>query len=588
MVKIINPMQGENPLAAVLSGLGQQMFGDRSGGMLKAEQLYAAQRENMEKDLLAQEYLKYGTPEFDPRRVAARSGLAGDTDYANRQLYLAGNIDGAESQAATNAGVGAGGAYSSTYGGFAKTLAEAARANNMQSADNRYDVDQRVAEDARQFNMTPEPVMLNGTPSFVPRSGIFGDGSPAIPPQPIMSLTEAQGGAFNRNPPAPGSLSEAVAIGTAPTQSQAQADILLSMDNAGALTDVQRRVAAGAQPNPGQIQAQIFQDNQGNLAGMDPITQRFLGVAPPAPPAAPNVRDYIKDGRTYNVTNESFAQGVDVQGNPVPPGGNFVTSNVQDTAENFQLTNSNLTAAQRAVSGGEAFNYIADKLRVIAAADPTAFGLLGSLQQLSYSAMTFLDNVGELAGGRNFEEGVQATASRIMDNPDLDPSLKEHLLGQFNPNVPKLQSLAGMLSYVGGEQIANQSGRDLATADVVKIESILGNPTGMTATAADFLVRLNEAQEFVKFRVAQNLGLLQSGVGGPPAAPGATQPSITPPAGNPFTPEIFTPQAPTPAQPQTGQPIEVINPAGQRETLRESRPGVWQRLRPDGAWEPVR
>jgi len=249
MVKLINAFKGTDPTANVLAEMGKRMFGDQLTPAIKREQFRKLDRENTELELLGGEYQDYGTPQYDPRRVAARATLSGDTDYANRERFLAANT-GQDMDVVSRAFSGAGGAWSGTPIAHAQELAEKGRQadagyaeqrrnNDIQSsdrrydtivgsADNRYGVDQRVGEDARQFgvssaetfrnnnltsvdrrygvdqgvgqqryefNFEPKPVLgADGAPTFVAQGQMVGSGV-----QPILSNTERQGTLAGQN-----------------------------------------------------------------------------------------------------------------------------------------------------------------------------------------------------------------------------------------------------------------------------------------------------------------------------------------------------------------------------------------------------
>jgi hypothetical protein len=546
MVKIINPMQGSDPLAQVLSNLGQQMWGDRSGGMLKAEQLYALQMENREKEALAQEYLQYGTPEFDPRRIAARAGLAGDTDYANRHLYLAGNIDGAESQAATNAGVGAGGAYSSTYGGFAKTLAEAARANDMASVDRRRGDDLTVAENARQFNMTPEPVMLGGpggTPGFVPRSGIFGGTGPAIPPQPILSNTQNQARVYNLDPPPTDSLAAAAYAGAAPSMDQMRA-AQLEQQYPG-LTPLQQRTAVGAQPSKDDVMAEQLLSL---LPAMPQENQyQILGANLPNPPAAPSTWNYrAPDGTPFTTNDQMAARGLALDCRPLPPGGMRVGAEM--TGDPSTWTNAVKTDLQSDDLAYRKWNALTN-MALPLTDDPTLFGMGGLLRSRAQDLIQGFGGVPVI--GQEFA----ALLTDTTGNPLGEEAARALIPEFYDPRLSEVEALWGLLIYQGAAVLTGQQGRSVSDADVQNMRRILGDPRSFFASNQSMKAKLQIAMNVVNAYSGITKDAL--GQGGAPGAPAATPPT---PAAPPAQP-AGTPIAPNPMAAQPPAPVRITGDA---------------------------
>lgn len=183
MVKLINAFRGTDPTASALAEMGKRMFGDQLTPAIKREQLRALQRQNTETELLGRETAAFNTPDYDPRRVAARAALTGDTGYADRQRFMAATTSD-QFDPISRAMLGAGGAMSGTPSGFSSSLAEQAR-----------QADAGFAEQKRQFDQKPMPALgADGTPTFAPQGQAAGGGF-----QPILSNTERQGTLVGQN-----------------------------------------------------------------------------------------------------------------------------------------------------------------------------------------------------------------------------------------------------------------------------------------------------------------------------------------------------------------------------------------------------
>lgn len=199
MVKIFNPVRGQDPLATSLADLGKQMFGDRTANELKSEKLYAAQRGNAETDNLMRRVAQGGGAQMlgsDPIAQAMLLGSGYDpADFGRVGLMGAATSYGAKDPRTQNWQVGTGQGYDNTAGAFDAKLGEARRANDMASSDRRYGVDQSVAEDARQFNQKPMPALnMQGAPVFAPQGDAASGGF-----QPVLSNTERQGTLAGQN-----------------------------------------------------------------------------------------------------------------------------------------------------------------------------------------------------------------------------------------------------------------------------------------------------------------------------------------------------------------------------------------------------
>lgn len=185
MPTIINPVYSQNPLGQALSQLGQQMFGDTLTPALKREQLYGAQRQNTELGRMM-EMARSGN--VDPNQFGAAAIGAGNTDYGNMFRFLTATDPNAGDDAVTRAQRGSGMAESSTVGGFNASLGEQQRQYDTSLGEKLRQYDASLGEQQRQFDQTPVEALVGGQPTFVPRSGAFGEDV-----SPILSNTERQG-----------------------------------------------------------------------------------------------------------------------------------------------------------------------------------------------------------------------------------------------------------------------------------------------------------------------------------------------------------------------------------------------------------
>lgn len=199
MVKIFSPLRGEDPIAKTFRDLGQQMFGDQTSNALNNEKLYAAQRQNTETDNLMRRVAGGGGVQAlgsDPISQAILLGSGYDPGkFGQVGLMGAANQFGAADPRTQNWQVGTGQSFDNTASAVGQKLAETARANNMQSADRRYGVDQTVGQNRYEFDNKPQAALdAQGNPVFAPQgqatNGDF---------QPVLSDTERKGTIVGQN-----------------------------------------------------------------------------------------------------------------------------------------------------------------------------------------------------------------------------------------------------------------------------------------------------------------------------------------------------------------------------------------------------
>jgi hypothetical protein len=200
MVKIINPMRGPDPVASAIAGLGKALFsGDSTSDAIQREQLRKLQRENVETEAMMRLITdKGGVQNLGADPVAQALMIA--NGYNPNDFGRLGAIGAATGSGprdpSTTAWLTGMGEYNATPEAFdikkaqedaqfAATLAETIRNNNMSDATERWQTEQTIAEDQRQFNLTPEPALKGGVPVFGNRADLVSGGY-----SPILTGTE--------------------------------------------------------------------------------------------------------------------------------------------------------------------------------------------------------------------------------------------------------------------------------------------------------------------------------------------------------------------------------------------------------------
>lgn len=492
MVRVINPYATERPIGQMIAQIGQQLFGDQAGAQLAREQAYAASRANAETDnLMRWAATGQNLNNLSPEAAAMLIGSGYDPNDLGRigSLYASTNL-GPRAPETTGWLTGLG-EYRNTAQAFDLDLAEVARANDMASADRRYDVDQNVAEDARQFNMTPTEALVNGQPAFVPRSGAFDAGV-----APVLSETDVLGTELQRLFPT--------------------------------LTPEQQRTAVGAAPSLDQVRAGVATEALGTeagLGGLDPNTQAFVGADPSAGGGTP--RNYIDPDGTVHITYDGIT---DAQtGTPLAPGGQLVSTSLQGGAADIGLTNAGLTDNQADVISAEKFNAIVD-MALPLTEDPTLFGPVGFIRS---KAQELIATVNAVVGAVAPETPVfdQVTGEQTGTIASLIPEM-------FDPRLSEVETLWGVLLYQGASALAGQENRSVSDQDVRAMRGILGSPMALFSSNTSMRAKLLQAQAVVNALANVSRNALANGVNTAPApvAPAAAPaPNLTPNPDGTFT-----------------------------------------------------
>lgn len=187
MPKIINGYRaGAGAFANALARAADVLGGDQVTPAVRREQLYALQRENSETDALAE---MFRNPGYDPRKAIASGIAAGKVgDVADAHLFSTATAPGTPLDRVDAARRGAKMLETATFDHQNRERATRVDINNADNASAESQNAARIAEQRRQFDNTPEPVLHDGKPAYAPRSGVY---DPAI--EPILSNTERQG-----------------------------------------------------------------------------------------------------------------------------------------------------------------------------------------------------------------------------------------------------------------------------------------------------------------------------------------------------------------------------------------------------------
>lgn len=465
MVKVFSPMRGQDPLAATLNSLGKSMFGDQLSAAINQEKLYGAQRENVEMDNLMKRTVQGGGAQVlgnDPLAQAMMIGSGYDpAQFGKMGLMGAATGFGAADPRTQAWQVGTGQSYDNTAGAFNQKLGETARNNDMQSADRRYGVDQNIGQQRFEFGNigadqavdNAEAMRNNDIQSADRRYGVdqtVGQQRDEFMQKPMPALgpdgqpTFAPQGGLVNGPYAP---------------------VLSETDQKGTLL--------GA--------------NFGNLPALNPQQQEVLGarVAPGGGGTPFNYR--APTGQTFmTVDGVTDAQ----TGQPLPKGGARI--GIEDTAQGAGLTNAVTTDVQSKIMSADRFLSLADRMVAMTEKNKSAFGAVGAVRSMGQELWQGVSSVQELFGG---DAGTVAVEARKELNANGLGALVPEL---YDPDLPTVATLGGLLVYSGASALAGQENRSVSDKDVVAMREIIGDPRGWNESAMSIGVKVKLAADIVK------------------------------------------------------------------------------------------
>jgi len=494
MVKVFNPVRGRDPVAETLNSLGKSMFGDQLAASLNQEKLYASQRENTEMDNLMRRTVEGGGAQVlgsDPLAQAMMIGSGFDpANFGELGLMGAATQFGARDPRTQNWQVGTGQSFDNTAGAFDLKLGETRRNNDMQSSDRRYGVDQSIGQQMHEFNnigadqaVDNAEIMRNNDVqsadrrygvdqsvgqqrdefNLAPKPALGPDGLPTFVPQ-----GELAGGGF--------------------------APIISETDQKGTLL--------------GQ--------NFDNLPALNPNQQEVLGARLDGNKSG-TPKNYIMPGGKTFITLDGMTDAQ--SGQSLPPGGFIGT--VQGGANEVGVTNAVATDLQSDTIANKKFNFLVEE-GLSLTNDPTLFGPQGFARSLAQEAMAGFAGTAAL-----FAPGTDGNAALQAAQQDLRASGMASLIPElYNPNLPKVQTIWGLLLYQGAAALAGQENRSVSDKDIDAMKNILGSPQSLFSSAEMMRSKLQTAKSIV----AQFDTISREALGG--AAP--VTPSEAPAGGAPI------------------------------------------------------
>ncbi len=460
MPKIFNPTSNGANLGQALADLGRQMFGDTAGAALKKEQTYAAQRENTETDNLMQRVAQQGgAHDMDPVAQGMLIGSGFDpSKYIDLALASAATKFGATDKRTQDWQVGAGQFYDNTAGAFGAKLAETIRNNNMQSSDRRYGVDRDMGQRMFEFsNVGADQAIDNAE---IQRNNDLQSSDRRYGVDQGQATERYK---FDNDP-------VAVMGPTGPTYSR-KADIVGNMFKPILSETDQKGTLLG--------------QNWDNLPDLNPEQRQVLGANPSEGSRTP--RNYRgPDNRNYI----TYDGATDVGGNPLPQGGYLAS--VEGSASDAGLTNSTTTDTQKSVIANRRLNYLLDMAEGLTA-DPNLFGIQGKARTLGQELVAGVSGLGQLFGDKSTGGVALDVARKEAAGLGLQGLLPE----LYDPNLPAVQTIWGLLTYQVASALAGQRGQGASDKDIVAARQIVGEPQSLFSSAEMARSKLQQVRNIV-------------------------------------------------------------------------------------------
>lgn len=230
-----------------------------------------------------------------------------------------------------------------------------------------------------------------------------------------------------------------------------------------------------------ETQGTFARQNFGSMGDLPSAEQNYLGANATGGEGA--IFNYITpDGKTF-LTRDG---ATDINGLALPPGGYKGT--VQGTAADVGLTNSVKTGVQSSIMAADKFLSTANAMLSLTE-NPSNFGPVGQLKTMGQEVGQSAGALAQLFGG---EQVIHDEVAAARENAaatgvmSLIPEL-------YDPALPAIDMLGGLIIYQGASALAGQEGRDLAAKDVQYFRQILGDPKGMFESAESIKTKIQLA-----------------------------------------------------------------------------------------------
>jgi hypothetical protein len=272
-------------------------------------------------------------------------------------------------------------------------------------------------------------------------------------------------------------------------------------------------------------QGVLRMQNFDNAASLDPAQKAIIG----ANEGSVTPRNWQSpDGRTGITLNGQ----TDTEGNPLPPGSTIFTTQAQGSAEDVGLTTSTQSTLQKAEIDMRRWDVLSGRAHQLLASDPTLFGPAGRVRSLAQEVGAGASSIGLI-----FQPGAEGDQVLNDARATLEQNGLQGLLPEiYDPNLPAVDAIWGILVYQGAASLAGQSGRSVSDKDVLFMRKIIGEPKGLFENQQSLRAKLDEADRVIAgFSRENRRALGQEVTPAAPAAPAAPLASGTSSSGVSWT-----------------------------------------------------
>lgn len=486
MPKIFNVFQGTDPLGATLADMGRKLYGDGTANAIKNEQLYGAQRENTETDNLMRAIAQGGGAQAlgsDPLSQAMMVGSGYDPKkFGEMGLMGAATQHGARDPRTQDWQVGTGQSYDNTAGAFDLKLGETARSNDMESADRRYGTDQSIGQQMYEFGNVSANDAVKNTETFRSNNLASSDRRYGVD---VGSRDSRYGDDL---------ASSDRRYGTDQTRAQQMHEFdnkpMPALGPDGPIFTSQIELSRGGfKPilSNTEQQGTLAGENFGNMAALPAQEQEYLS-ARVGQDKVGTLHTYLApDGETFiTVDGRTDHQS----GQPLPPQGRLIKN--EGSASDVGVTNAVQTDLQSNTIANKKFKFlIGEGLKLTQ--DPTLFGPQGWTRSLAQEVAAGVAGIGELFAPTSTGGLVLNDARETLAQTGMAGMLPE----LYDPNLPKVVTVWGLLVYQGAAALAGQENRSVSDKDIAEMKGILGSPQSFFSSAQMMESKLNTATRIV-------------------------------------------------------------------------------------------
>jgi hypothetical protein len=505
MVKIINPMYGSDPIASAFSGIGKRLFAGPDAPSVEKmkwdrEQKYRDEAIKAASDIAWQQANPglHAQLQFEQGMTPDWYSTAGATTSALRDPRYAGDP--------TSAYLVGGGQGAASPHFMDIDDAEVFRNNNMTDA-----------RSGSNNAATNERLRLDHALALAQQQAQFG-------------VTSAETFRDNNMDDATSRANNAATIAGAMDRQRQTPFAVLNEAGVADFANTGDVVGGDYSPvlNVSEFEATTrapYVDDPEGLADLSDDSMLLMGVNRDAAGSAGALKNLNTPSGQYLITDESYAAGKDAQGRPLPAPTNRDTVGMLNATDAGGLTAAVATDLYSDNIAARKFKKLYD-MAIPLTDNPNLFGAPGAFQSAAQDVVQSVGGMAEVVGAR---DTLGALITDMKGNP-LGPDGAMALLPElYNSDLPRVETLWGLLVYQGAMALAGQQGRSVSDADVLQMKRILGDPHSIFASNLAMKAKLNIAMNVINAYAEVTDDVLANGI-----TPGATTPDAGAPVRKQF------------------------------------------------------